>query len=93
MRSRTRRANVSRRIDFWIETRCPHEIHDIPATGDIREAVKQAVGIDCRIVLISRRHGLPVTSSGKLSRTRARANFIAGAYAATVASPVMAAAS
>jgi fatty-acyl-CoA synthase len=62
-------------------------------TGDIREAVKQAVGIDCRIVLISRRHGLPVTSSGKLSRTRARANFIAGAYAVTTASPMMAAAS
>ena len=51
-------------------------------TGDIREAVKQTAGIDCRIVLMSRRHRLPLTSSGKLSRTRARENFVAGAYAA-----------
>ena len=50
--------------------------------GVIREVVKQTAGIDCRIVLMSRRHRLPLTSSGKLSRTRARDNFVAGAYAA-----------
>jgi fatty-acyl-CoA synthase len=44
----------------------------------IREAVKHAAGIACRIVLLSRRHRLPVTSSGKLSRSRARDNFLAG---------------
>ena len=49
--------------------------------GGIRQVVKEAVGIDCRIVLISRRHRLPLTSSGKLSRTRARENFVAGLYA------------
>jgi hypothetical protein len=31
---------------------------------------------------MSRRHRLPLTSSGKLSRTHARDNFVAGAYAA-----------
>jgi fatty-acyl-CoA synthase len=51
-------------------------------TDGIREVVKQTAGIDCRIVLMSRRHRLPLTSSGKLSRTRARENFVAGAYAA-----------
>ncbi|MBS0539537.1 MAG: fatty acyl-AMP ligase [Proteobacteria bacterium] len=47
---------------------------------DIRQAVKEGSGIDGRIVLISRRPGLPVTSSGKLSRAAAKAVYLAGAY-------------
>ena len=39
------------------------------------------MGVDCRIELVSRQIGLPLTSSGKLSRSRAKARFIAGAYA------------
>ena len=49
--------------------------------GNIRQAVKETVGVDCRIELVSRQIGLPLTSSGKLSRSRAKARFIAGAYA------------
>ena len=48
--------------------------------GSIRQAVKETVGVDCRIELVSRQVGLPLTSSGKLSRSRAKARFMAGAY-------------
>ena len=49
-------------------------------TGSIRQTVKENAGVDCRIELISRKFGLPLTSSGKLSRTHAKAKFIAGDY-------------
>jgi fatty-acyl-CoA synthase len=49
-------------------------------TGSIRQTVKETAGVDCRIELISRKFGLPLTSSGKLSRTHAKAKFIAGGY-------------
>ena len=39
-------------------------------------------GIDGRVVLISRQLGLPLTSSGKLSRSAAKATYLAGGYAA-----------
>jgi fatty-acyl-CoA synthase len=48
--------------------------------GNIKQAVKEAVGVDGRVVLIRRQPGLPRTSSGKLSRTQARSKFIAGDY-------------
>jgi fatty-acyl-CoA synthase len=48
--------------------------------GNIRQAVREAVGVDGRIVLIKRQPGLPRTSSGKLSRTHARSKFAAGDY-------------
>ncbi|HZX86321.1 MAG TPA: AMP-binding protein, partial [Reyranella sp.] len=53
--------------------------------GSIRQTVRETAGIDCRIELISRRIGLPLTSSGKLSRSRAKAQLLAGAYAPTSA--------
>ncbi|WP_421999065.1 fatty acyl-AMP ligase [Reyranella sp.] len=49
--------------------------------GSIRQAVKESAGVDCRIELIPRSIGLPLTSSGKLSRSRARAMLLAGDYA------------
>ena len=53
--------------------------------GSIRQTVKETAGVDCRIELISRKFGLPLTSSGKLSRTHAKAKFIAGGYTAEAA--------
>jgi fatty-acyl-CoA synthase len=50
--------------------------------GDVRQAVKEATGVDCRIELVSRQTGLPLTSSGKLSRSRAKALFLGGALPA-----------
>ncbi len=49
--------------------------------GDIRQKTKEAFGVDGRVVLISRRLGLPLTSSGKLSRSAAKATYLAGGYA------------
>ena len=49
--------------------------------GDIRQIVREAAGVDSEIVMISRQPGLPLTSSGKLSRSRAKATFVAGGYA------------
>ncbi|MDP3240325.1 MAG: fatty acyl-AMP ligase, partial [Reyranella sp.] len=49
--------------------------------GDVRQAVKEAAGVDGRVVLIKRQPGLPRTSSGKLSRTHAKSKFAAGDYA------------
>ncbi|HQT11415.1 fatty acyl-AMP ligase [Reyranella sp.] len=48
--------------------------------GDIKQAVKEAAGVDGRVVLIKRQPGLPRTSSGKLSRTHAKSKFAAGDY-------------
>ena len=48
--------------------------------GNIRQTVRQVAGIDCRIELISRRIGLPLTSSGKLSRSQAKARLLSGTY-------------
>ena len=39
--------------------------------------VREAAGIDCEVVLVAP-STLPLTSSGKLSRSRANANFLAG---------------
>jgi fatty-acyl-CoA synthase len=52
----------------------------ITLIGDIRQTVKEAAGIDCRIVLISRQIGLPLTSSGKLSRTKAKEQYLRGDF-------------
>ena len=54
--------------------------------GSIRQAVKETSGVDCKIELVSRLIGLPLTSSGKLSRSRAKAMLLAGAYG-SVATP------
>ena len=48
--------------------------------GDIKQKTKEAFGVDGRVVLISRRLGLPLTSSGKLSRSATKARFLAGGY-------------
>jgi fatty-acyl-CoA synthase len=47
----------------------------------IAQTVKETVGVDCTVDLILPSVGLPLTSSGKLSRSRARANWLAGHYA------------
>ena len=36
---------------------------------------------DCDVVLVAPTMGLPTTSSGKLSRSRTKANYLAGRYA------------
>jgi fatty-acyl-CoA synthase len=47
---------------------------------DVAGAVREAIAVDCDVVLVPPTVGLPMTSSGKLSRSRAKANFLAGRY-------------
>ena len=47
---------------------------------DVAGAVREAVAVDCDVVLVPPTMGLPMTSSGKLSRSRTRANYLAGLY-------------
>ncbi|HTR85211.1 MAG TPA: fatty acyl-AMP ligase [Reyranella sp.] len=49
---------------------------------DVAGAVREAVAVDCQVVLVPPTVGLPTTSSGKLSRSRVKANYLAGVYAA-----------
>jgi fatty-acyl-CoA synthase len=46
--------------------------------GDVKQIVKETAGVECLIELVSRQTGLPLTSSGKLSRSRAKAMFLSG---------------
>jgi fatty-acyl-CoA synthase len=47
---------------------------------DVAGAVREAVAVDCDVVLVPPTMGLPMTSSGKLSRARTKANYLAGRY-------------
>ncbi len=49
--------------------------------SDVAQAVREAIAVDCEVVLVPPTMGLPTTSSGKLSRSRAKANYLAGLYA------------
>jgi fatty-acyl-CoA synthase len=51
---------------------------------EVEGAVRESSALDCTVVLVPP-HGLPQTSSGKLSRSRARANYLQGVYAAGAA--------
>ena len=48
---------------------------------DVAGAVREAIAVDCDVVLVPPTMGLPTTSSGKLSRARTKANYLAGLYA------------
>lgn len=46
-------------------------------SGQLRQVTRETTGIDCRIVFVPRKPGLPLTSSGKLKRVQARADYLA----------------
>jgi fatty-acyl-CoA synthase len=48
---------------------------------DVAGAVREMIAVDCDVALVPPSLGLPTTSSGKLSRTRVKANYLAGVYA------------
>ncbi len=52
---------------------------------DVKAVAQQTSAIECKVVLV-RPHALPQTSSGKLSRSRAKQSFLDGAYDAEPAS-------
>ena len=45
--------------------------------GNVRQLVREAVGVASKVELVSRRDGFPMTSSGKLSRSKAKAEYLA----------------
>jgi fatty-acyl-CoA synthase len=47
---------------------------------DVAGAVREAIAVDCDVALVPPTMGLPHTSSGKLSRSRTKANYLAGQY-------------
>jgi fatty-acyl-CoA synthase len=47
---------------------------------DVAGAVREMVAVDCDVALVPPTLGLPTTSSGKLSRSRTKANYLAGLY-------------
>jgi fatty-acyl-CoA synthase len=47
---------------------------------DVHGVVREAAGIDALVRLVSPAVGLPTTSSGKLSRSRAKTDYLAGVY-------------
>ncbi|MBX9944406.1 MAG: fatty acyl-AMP ligase [Reyranella sp.] len=49
---------------------------------DVAGAVREAIAVDCDVALVPPTVGLPTTTSGKLSRARTKANYLAGLYAA-----------
>jgi fatty-acyl-CoA synthase len=49
--------------------------------SSVAGAVRESISVDCEVVLVPPALGLPTTSSGKLSRSRAKANYLAGLYA------------
>ncbi len=53
--------------------------------SEVALAVREMISVDCQVVLVPPTMGLPTTSSGKLSRSRAKANFLAGLYASKTA--------
>lgn len=52
----------------------------IALARDVAGAVREAIAVDCDVALVPPTVGLPTTSSGKLSRARTKANYLAGHY-------------
>jgi fatty-acyl-CoA synthase len=75
----------SERVVVLVEGRPSDEATRATLEGSVRQAVKEAVGVDAEIVMVGRQPGLPRTSSGKLMRTQARSRFLAGAYSPAAA--------
>jgi len=57
---------------------------------DVHAVVRQAAGVECEVVLAPHR-SLPFTSSGKLSRSSAKAEYLAGAFETAKVQPETAA--
>lgn len=62
-----------------VQCRSSDEASRTELRDEVSSAVRRSQALDCTVVLVPP-HGLPQTSSGKLSRARAKANFLAGAY-------------
>jgi fatty-acyl-CoA synthase len=64
-----------------VQCRLRDEEERLALRRQIKDTVQQFLGINCEVMLVSPR-ALPKTSSGKLSRSKARLDFLAGTLAA-----------
>jgi fatty-acyl-CoA synthase len=64
--------------------------HKDDLARDVAGAVREAIAVDCEVVLVPPTMGLPTTSSGKLSRARVKRNYLAGLYGSGVSKPAAA---
>jgi len=60
-----------------VECRLQDAEGQIKLRRDVAKLVHQGSGVDCKIVLVAPK-SLPFTSSGKLSRSGARAKYLSG---------------
>ncbi len=67
------------RVVILVQCRTPDAQERLGLTREIAGVVQRLAAVDCEIVLIPP-HSLPQTSSGKLSRSRAKSTFLAGGY-------------
>lgn len=64
-----------------VQCRLRDEEERLALRRQIKDTVQQVLGVNCEVMLVSPR-ALPKTSSGKLSRSKARINYLAGTLAA-----------
>ncbi len=69
-------------IVILIQCRIAEESEREKLSRAIAALLQQAHGVEAKIVLVPP-HGLPQTSSGKISRAKAKALYLAGAYASS----------
>jgi fatty-acyl-CoA synthase len=70
-------AGETEKVVVMVETSPMSADARLSLEGNIRQAVKESVGLESEIVFVARKPGLPRTSSGKLARMKARAQFLA----------------
>jgi fatty-acyl-CoA synthase len=68
-------ANGTDMAVLLVQSRDPEKAADSDLVVNIKSRIRREVGIDCKIELIPR-HTLPRTTSGKLSRSKARKDYI-----------------
>jgi len=68
------------RVMMLVQCRVPDEERRNKLARDVAGVLQRAHAVEADVLLVPP-HGLPQTSSGKLSRTRAKANWLAGLYA------------
>ncbi len=71
------REDGAERIVVLVQCRSRDAREQARLRREVAAAVHRALGVECDVVLVERR-ALPMTSSGKLARARARALYLAG---------------
>ncbi|MDP1839232.1 MAG: fatty acyl-AMP ligase [Reyranella sp.] len=68
------------RVVVAVLARVSGEEARVALARDVAGAVREAIAVDCDVALVPPTSGLPTTTSGKLSRARTKANYLAGLY-------------